>query len=182
MKMIIRLTISYIPWIVYWTLCAIGNRNGGIAALAISMTLLAFSALIGQVSYLDTVSMFYYIIVIITTNICGNDWLIIGDGYFGYGFLTGIAIISFFLKRPFMDYYILNSCSKENLRRYSKPINIIWIGVFAISGLIFYYIRVPIVAVLGSNFFVLIGIISSVIVLKKNMMTERDYKNGRTKV
>ncbi|MFR8597523.1 MAG: hypothetical protein ACLVDH_00905 [Clostridioides difficile] len=174
MRTIIRLTISYVPWIIYWTLCAIGSRNGGIWALGISLLLLIYNILTKHISYLYTVSLGYFIVTIIVTNLLKTDILIIGDGYYGYGYLAIVSIISFLIKKPFMNYYILYSCQENELEQCSKWINIIWISVFIISMLIFYYIKVPMIAVLKSNFFVLLGIILTLIILKNKIQMECD--------
>ena len=111
---------------------------------------------------------------IIVTNLLKTDILIIGDGYYGYGYLAIVSIISFLIKKPFMNYYILYSCQENELEQCSKWINIIWISVFIISMLIFYYIKVPMIAVLKSNFFVLLGIILTLIILKNKIQMECD--------
>lgn len=75
-----------------------------------------------------------------------------------------------------MNYYILYSCQENELEQCSKWINIIWISVFIISMLIFYYIKVPMIAVLKSNFFVLLGIILTLIILKNKIQWSVMYK------
>ena len=79
MRTIIRLTISYVPWIIYWTLCAIGSRNGGIWALGISLLLLIYNILTKHISYLDTVSLGYFIVTIYLNYICLFDYLFISS-------------------------------------------------------------------------------------------------------
>lgn len=156
-KNIIYLTISYIPWIVYWTISANLLPYGGIIALILEILLLGIERNKNNYSFMDLCSAAYFVITIIANYIVNTDIFIIGDGYLGYAWLFIMSITSMYIGKPFMEYYV-----KKDLKNKEISKNIfqtkVWSIVFFIDIWVFVFIHVPVTAVITSNIFVLIGI------------------------
>ncbi|MBU5316399.1 hypothetical protein KQI30_08960 [Clostridium bornimense] len=160
-KNMIYLTISYIPWVVYWIISANLLPYGGVIALVLELILIGMERSNQNYSFMDLFSIAYFIITILANYIVKTDMFIVGDGYLGYGWLFIMSIISILRKRPFMSYYIKKDFEEGDI---SKTIfqTKIWCSVFFIDIWIFAFIHVPIKAVIYSNIFVLIGIVLSI--------------------
>jgi len=166
-KNMIYLTISYIPWIVYWTISANLKPYGGVIALILELILVSIQKRRENYSFMDFLSLLYFIITIIANYIVKTNTFIIGDGYIGYASLFIMSILSIIIKRPFMEYYVKKDFKDQNIIR-SKINEVItfqtkvWTTVFFIDIWVFVFIQVPVIAVIISNVFVLIGIILSI--------------------
>ncbi|SFU76092.1 all-trans-retinol 13,14-reductase [Clostridium sp. DSM 8431] len=166
-KNMIYLTISYIPWIVYWSISAELKPYGGIAALILELILILYGKISNKFSFMDLFSVLYFITTIIANYIFKTDYLIVGDGYFGYAALLSMSLISMLMKRPFMGYYVEKDWKNYNLTK-SKIDKLsifqtkVWTVVFFIDIWVFVFINTAVAAVIISNVFVLIGIILSI--------------------
>lgn len=160
-KNMIYLTISYIPWIVYWTISANLLPYGGVIALILELILLGIEKSKKNYSFMDLFSTAYFIITIIANYIVKTDMFIVGDGYFGYACLFIMSIVSNLKNRPFMKYYIEKDFKDEDISKNMFQTKV-WSTVFFIDIWIFVFIHVPVRAVITSNIFVLIGIVLSI--------------------
>ncbi|MCR4944287.1 MAG: hypothetical protein K5986_07520, partial [Clostridium sp.] len=59
-KNMIYLTISYIPWIVYWSISAELKPYGGIAALILELILILYGKISNKFSFMDLFSVLYF--------------------------------------------------------------------------------------------------------------------------
>lgn len=111
---------------------------------------------------MDIVMFVYSVAAIIFNYLTPFEWFITGDGYIGYGTLTLMAVVSILIHRPFAKYYFEKEhFVSENDDRSAYLFSAIWMSVFFISTIIFWVVHIPAAAVISSNFFVLIGIVSS---------------------
>lgn len=167
-KAMLHLTLSYLPWIMYWSFSAMRLKFGTIVMLLMALTLVIFGNQMKDVSLMDVVAVVYSLFAILITYGCDNDIFIIGDGYIGYGVLFLMSILSR-KKRHFIQYYVKKDVSNDGaLLRLVKPINHIWSLVFGISALIFLLIDKPLAAVALSNVFVFFGVIFSIQTINKD--------------
>lgn len=163
-KAIAYLTVSYVPWIVYWTFSACGNTEGSIYGLCLALLLLGLEIKQKSISIMDAVAVVYFIAAIFVTKVFNSKLFVTGDGYLGYGMLFAMGVSSMLFKKPFMRFYALKDFSKENLcREMENALTMIWTGVFFIDTFVFIFIHIPSAAVITSNVFVAIGIVWSII-------------------
>jgi len=163
-KAIAYLTVSYIPWIVYWTFSACGNTEGGIYGLCLVLLLICLEIKQKSISIMDATAVGYFIVAIFATKVLDSRLFVTGDGYLGYGMLFVMGACSMLIKKPFMRFYALKDFNKENLsKELENALTMIWAGVFFIDTFVFIFIHIPLAAVLTSNVFVAIGIVCSII-------------------
>jgi all-trans-retinol 13,14-reductase len=166
-KNMIYLTISYIPWIVYWTISADLKPYGGVIALILELILVSIQKSRKNYSFMDLFSALYFIVTIIGAYIVKSDTFIIGDGYIGYASLFVMSILSILIEKPFMKYYVKKDFKNQNVIS-SKIAELtafqtkVWAAVFFIDIWVFVFIHAAVIAVITSNVFVLIGIILSI--------------------
>lgn len=178
-KNMLFLTISYVPWVVYWTISAQLLPYGGLVALIMELCIiLCTQRKGGTYSFMDGLSAVYFGVTIIAYYVFHLNYFLVGDGYFGYGFLFMMSVLSICLKHPFMKYYVSKDLTQSIvnnslLEELAKTQTFIWMGVFFIDTWVFVGIHVPAIAIVTSNVFVVIGIILSV-------RNERKLVNGNT--
>lgn len=166
-KNMLFLTISYVPWVVYWTISAQLLPYGGGVSLIIELCIIYFMQRKNSAySFMDGLSAVYFSVTIIAHYVFHLNYFIVGDGYFGYGFLFMMSVLSICIKHPFMKYYVnkdLPNTVVDNslLEGLAKTQTLIWMGVFFIDTWVFVGIQVPVIAIVTSNVFVVIGIILS---------------------
>lgn len=166
-KNMLYLTISYIPWIVYWTISAQLEPYGGVIALILELVLIGLQKAKKDYSFMDVTSVLYFIITIIGNYVLKTDTFIVGDGYIGYAWLFIMSIVSILIKKPFMRYYVKKDFSNElidqdKIDKLSDFQMKVWAVVLFIDIWVFLFIDIPVVAVIASNVFVLIGIVLSI--------------------
>lgn len=159
---VLYMTRSYIPWIVYWTFSAFLMRFAPILSLLIVSVILLAEYREHKFALMDLVMFFYSLTAISFNYLTPLKWFLTGDGYFGYGTLTVMAVLSMLLQKPFASYYL----EKEPVRTKQDPqtamrFSAVWCTVFLISTVIFLLIRNAAAAVISSNVFVCLGIITS---------------------
>lgn len=161
-RAVLYMTRSYIPWVCYWTFSAFQMRIAPVLSLLIVTVILLSEYREKRFALMDAVMFFYSLTAIVFNYLTPLQWFLTGDGYFGYGTLTAMALLSLLLRKPFAAYYI----DKEKIRTEQDPrcaviFSAVWCAVFLISTVIFLTIQKPAAAVIGSNACVLIGILSS---------------------
>lgn len=162
------LFISYIPWIVYWTVSAQKKPWGSLIMFVLAWLLVTRGRLNGSISPMDLVAIGYSIVATFSTYIIGTKLFIVGDGYIGYGTLFVFAFVSLLIKKPFLDFYVKKDLDDyDKLTSISQQVTWIWTLVFLISTLIFLWIQTPHIAIISSNIFVAIGILYSCFILSK---------------
>lgn len=167
-RAILHMTISYIPWIIYWTLSAFSLKLAPIVSLVAAAMILILRFRKRSFALMDLVMFFYSIVAVFFNYFTKKEWFLTGDGYMGYGVLFLMSVISIIMKKPFAMYYVTMenlNVSKKIKQQVAYKISFIWMFVFIISTIIFIVITVPVFAVAASNFFVVIGIVSSVYVI-----------------
>lgn len=165
-RAVLYMTRSYIPWVCYWTISAFHMKIAPIFSLLIVLCILLTEYQEKRFALMDLVMLGYALTAIIFNYLTPFEWFLTGDGYFGYGTLTAMAFISLILHKPFAQYYIDKECKKIESDSHTVVLfSRIWGTVFFISTLIFLLIQTPLVAVISSNIFVLLGILSSLRIL-----------------
>lgn len=162
-KNMIYLTISYIPWIVYWTLSAQLKPYGSIVAVILEILILTKQMKDKEYSYIEVFSLIYFLIASICIYMFNMDIFIRGDGYIGYGTLFLISLFGIIFNKPFMKYYVQKDLNDVSvIKKKSNFQTIIWSAIFFIDTFVFMLIKLPVFAVILSNVFVCIGIILSI--------------------
>ncbi len=165
-RAVLFMTRSYIPWVCYWTFSAFHMRFAPLLSLLIVTSILLAEYREKRFALMDVVMLGYALIAAFFNYLTPLDWFLTGDGYFGYGTLTLMAVLRILRRKPFAQYYISKEhpqTAKDN--RAAFLFSGIWSIVFFISTCIFLLIRTPAAAVISSNVFVALGILSSLRIL-----------------
>jgi all-trans-retinol 13,14-reductase len=159
--------ISFIPWILYWTLSGTGTPLGIFLGLAVAAFLVIVQIPAGVLNPMDLTSVIFFVLAAIGTYQFNSRLFIDNSGPMGYLALLVMAIISLLVGQP----YTMQVSKRDYPKEYWKdPIfllvnNIItgaWAIVFLGSAAIYLLFRFP-WSVIASNILVALGIVFSVI-------------------
>ncbi|RJS74510.1 all-trans-retinol 13,14-reductase, partial [Methanophagales archaeon] len=92
--------VSFIPWIIYWVLCGMGNVIGIFAPLVISLLLVVPQIRKWEFNLMDLTSVLYFSIATAGTFILGLNVFVKSSGFLGYLVLSFMALSSLAIKQP----------------------------------------------------------------------------------
>ena len=159
--------ISFIPWIIYWILCSMGNTLGVLIPLIISLILINPQVQRRDFNLMDITSLLYFSIANVATFIFNVSVFMEQNGFMGYFVLFLMALISIIVKQP----YTLQVSKRDYPEAYWKNksflainnlITAVWAGIFLSNAVIFLFFSFPFTVIL-SNVLVALGIIFSTI-------------------
>ena len=148
--------VSFVPWILYWMLCSVGNRLGVAISFAISLILIIPQIRKRDFNLMDIASFLYFSIATIGTFGFNQNTFIENSGFLGYFTLFLMALLSLIIKQPFSfqvakrDYPEVYWREKSFLM-INNVITVVWIIVFAINAVIFLLLSRPFTAILSST-------------------------------
>jgi all-trans-retinol 13,14-reductase len=93
------ITVSFIPWIVYWILSGKGNVLGIVVPLAISLLLMIPQIRKWDFNLMDLASMLYFSIAAVGTFIFNLKVFVESSGFLGYLVLFFMALFSLVIKQ-----------------------------------------------------------------------------------
>jgi all-trans-retinol 13,14-reductase len=159
--------VSFIPWIVYWIVCGMGNVLGIIVPLAISLLLVIPQIRKWDFNLMDLTSVLYFSIATAGTFIFSLNIFVESSGFLGYSVLFFMALFSLIIKQPWTL-----QCSKkdypeiywkdESFLAINNLITIVWMVIFLLNAIIFLLLSEPFIVVL-SNILIAFGIIFSIV-------------------
>jgi all-trans-retinol 13,14-reductase len=159
--------VSFIPWIIYWILCGMGNKLGIVVPLAISLLLVVPQIRKNDFNPMDLTSVLYFSIATVGTFIF-NLYIFMGSsGFLGYSVLFLMALSSLIVKQPFTlqvskrDYPEIYWKDKSFLA-INNLITMVWAGIFLLNAIIFLLLAKPFTIAL-SNILIAFGIAFSII-------------------
>ena len=159
--------VSFIPWIIYWILCGMGNKLGIVVPLAISLLLVVPQIRKRDFNLMDLTSVLYFSIATVGTFIF-NLYIFMGSsGFLGYSVLFLMALSSLTIKQPFTlqvskrDYPEIYWKDKSFLA-INNLITMVWAGIFLLNAIIFLLIAKPFTIAI-SNILIAFGIAFSII-------------------
>ena len=159
--------VSFIPWIVYWILCGMGNKLGVVIPLVISLILIIPQILKRDFNFMDVVSLLYFSIATTGTFIFNLNIFVEKNGFLGYFTLFLMALFSLISKQP----YTLQVSKRDYPEIYWKEksfltinniITGIWAIIFIINATIFLLLDIPFTVIL-SNTLIALGIAFSIV-------------------
>lgn len=159
--------VSFIPWIVYWILCGMGNVLGIVVPLAISLFLIIPQIRKKDFNLMDLTSVLYFSIASVSTFIFNLNIFVRSSGFLGYSVLFLMALFSLTVKQP----YTIQCSKKDYPEIYWKDksflainnlITIVWACVFLLNAIIFLLLSMPFTMIL-SNILIALGISFSII-------------------
>ncbi|RSN67748.1 FAD-dependent oxidoreductase [Candidatus Korarchaeum cryptofilum] len=167
MRGMLYILISFIPWILYWTLCGIGSYLGIIIPLAISSILLIPQIFKRSFNIMDLVSFLYFSLASLATFAFGLSIFVDESGFLGYLTLFLMAALSIALRRPYtlqvsMRDYPEVYWKDESFIMINNIITASWAFIFALNSLIFLLLSSPLTLIL-SNSLIALGIFLSFI-------------------
>ena len=146
--------VSFVPWILYWTLCSIDYKLGVAIPLAISLILLVPQIRNRDFNPLDVASLLYFSVATAATFIFSLDLFVEKSGFLGYSALFLMALLSIIVKRPFSfqvakrDYPEVYWREKSFLM-INNVITSVWMIIFAINAVMFLILSKPLTAALS---------------------------------
>ena len=146
--------VSFVPWILYWTLCSIDYKLGVAIPLAISLILLVPQIRNRDFNPLDVASLLYFSVATAATFIFSLDLFVEKSGFLGYSALFLMALLSIIIKRPFSfqvakrDYPEVYWREKSFLM-INNVITSVWMIIFAINAVMFLILSKPLTAALS---------------------------------
>ena len=93
--------VSFVPWILYWMLCSVGNRLGVAISFPISLILIIPQIRKRDFNLMDIASFLYFSIATISTFGFNQNTFIENSGFLGYFTLFLMALLSLVIKQPF---------------------------------------------------------------------------------
>ncbi|HIH69784.1 phytoene desaturase family protein [Methermicoccus shengliensis] len=158
--------VSFVPWIVYWVLCGMGNRLGVVIPLAISLLLVIPQIHKRDFNLMDLTSLLYFSTATAVTFIFNLNVFVEKSGFLGYFTLFLMALFSLIIKQP----YTLQVSKRDYPEIYWKEksflaINNIITGVWAvifIANATIFYLDMPSTIIL-SNTLIALGIAFSIV-------------------
>lgn len=159
--------ISFIPWIVYWVLCGMGNKSGIVIPFSLSLLLIIPQIRKRDFNLMDLTSIFYFSIAVAGTFIFNLNMFVESSGFLGYSALSVMALFSLIIKQP----YTLQFSKRDYPEIYwedrsflaiNKMITIVWAGVFSLNAVIFFFLSMPFTIIL-SNILIAFGIVFSIV-------------------
>ncbi len=160
------ITVSFIPWIVYWILSGKGNV-GIVIPLAISLLLIIPQIRKWDFNLMDITSMLYFSIAAVGTFVFNLKVFMESSGFLGYLVLFFMALFSLVIKQPFTfqvskrDYPEI-LWNDKSFFRINNIITIVWLAVFLSNAVIFLLLAKPFTIILP-NILIALGIAFSVI-------------------
>lgn len=174
--------ISFMPWIVYWVLCGMGNKLGIVIPFLLSLLLIIPQIRKRDFNLMDLASIFYFSIAVAGTFIFNLNTFVESSGFLGYSALSIMALFSLIIKQP----YTLQFSKRDYPEIYWKNrtflainniITAVWAGVFSLNAVIFFFLNMPFTVIL-SNILIAFGILFSIVFPLKApaYFTSREFK------
>ncbi len=158
--------ISFVPWIVYWVLCGMGDVLGIIIPLVIALLLIISQIRKKDFNPMDVTSLLYFSMAMIATFIFNLNVFVERSGFLGYFALSLMALFSLITKHPFTlqvskrDYPEIYWKDKSFLA-INNIITAVWAIIFIANATIF-LLKMPFTVAL-SNTLIALGIAFSII-------------------
>ncbi|CEG11440.1 putative all-trans-retinol 13,14-reductase [groundwater metagenome] len=159
--------VSFIPWIIYWILCGMGDKSGIIIPLAVSLLLVIPQIRKQDFNLMDLTSVFYFVIAAAGTFILNLNIFVENSGSIGYFALFLMALFSLIIRQP----YTLQISKKDYPEIYWKDksfllintmITGIWAGIYIANVFVFFFLQIPLSIIL-SNVLIAFGIVFSIV-------------------
>ncbi|MEN2974866.1 MAG: NAD(P)/FAD-dependent oxidoreductase [Candidatus Caldarchaeales archaeon] len=159
--------ISFIPWIIYWTLSSMGYALGIIFSFLISLIIIIPQVFKRDFNLMDIASISYFSIALLSTSIFNLNIFITHSGFLGYLTLSLMAITSILVKKP----YTLQVSKRDYPEIYWKDklfltINSVITGFWAtifLSNAIISLALESILSIVISNILIASGVVFSII-------------------
>jgi len=163
----VYILVSFIPWIIYWVLCGMGNVISIFTPLVISLFLVIPQIRKRDLNLMDVTSLFYFSIATIGTLIFNLHIFVEKSGFLGYSVLFLMALFSLIIKQP----YTLQVSKRDYPEIYWKEklfltinniITGVWAIIFIANATIFLLLDMPFTVTL-SNTLIALGIAFSIV-------------------
>ena len=158
---------SFIPWIVYWVLCDMGNILGIIIPLVIALLLIIPQIRKRDFNLMDITSLLYFCITITATFIFNLNIFVEKSGFLGYSVLFLMVLFSLIIKQP----YTLQVSKRDYPEIYWKErsflainniITGVWAVIFIANAITFLLLNATSTVIL-SNTLIALGITFSIV-------------------
>jgi all-trans-retinol 13,14-reductase len=174
--------VSFVPWIIYWVLCGMGNKLGIIIPLVISLLLIIPRIRKKDFNIMDITSSLYFCVATVVTFALKLDVFVEKSGLLGYSVLFLMALFSLIIKQP----YTLQVARRDYPKIYWKDktflainnlITIAWVVIFLLNAVIFWLLGHPLTVVL-STILTAFGIAFSIVFPMKTpgYLISREFK------
>lgn len=163
----VYITVSFIPWIIYWSLCGLGLKIGVLLSLIISLIITALQKTWKDYNPMDLASLLYFGAASICTFILNLELFIQYCGFAGYLALLLMAAISIAIKQPFTFKVAKRDWPESYWREKSfllinNIISAVWAFIFLANSILF-LLATMLYSVIFSHILIAFGIAFSII-------------------
>jgi len=163
----VYITVSFIPWIVYWVLCGLGFRLGVFFSFVISLILIMPQIKWKVYDLMDFASLLYFGLAVVGTFIFSLEFFVENCGFAGYFVLFLMAAFSIATKKPFTFKVARKDWPEAYWRERSfllinNIISAVWAFIFMVNAVLFLLLTTPYNLVF-SNILIAFGITFSII-------------------
>jgi len=180
--------VSFIPWIIYWVLCGMGNRTGVIIPFVVSLSLIIPQIRKKDFNLMDITSIIYFSVATPGTFLLNTNIFVENSGSLGYSVLFFMALFSLIIQKP----YTLQVAKRDYPEIYwedksflaiNNIITVVWVGIFLTNAIVFLLLGKPL-TILLSNILIVSGIVFSIAFPQKApaYFVSREFKKYDWKV
>ena len=167
---VLIVSLSFIPWIIYWVLSGMGNTLAVTIPLAVSAVFVLYRAIRKRYSLMDIFSLIYFGTAAVVTFFAESLLFIERSGSLGYIVLFVMAVFSLIIKKPYTmegvkGDYPESFWNDPMFISVNTIITIIWAIIFVINSVLYFTLSDP-VPIITTNILIGLGIASSIIIPK----------------
>lgn len=163
-------SLSFIPWIIYWVFSGMGSTMGIIISLAITFAFIFFRAIRKRYSIMDIFSFVYFIAAAVVTFFTDSILFMDRSGSLGYIVLFMMAIFSLIIGRPYTiegakGNYPESFWKNPMFITINSVITVIWAIIFLANSVLYVTLNHPL-PIIATNILIGLGIMLSIIIPK----------------
>lgn len=167
---VLIVSLSFIPWIIYWVLSGIGSTMSIIVPLVVIFAFMSFRAIKKRYNIMDIFSFIYFIAAAIVTYFTDSIFFIENSGSLGYIVLFVMAIFSLIIRRPYTMEGVKSDYPESFWRNpmfitINAVITVIWAIIFIVNSVLYVILSQPL-PIITTNILIGLGVVLSIIIPK----------------
>ena len=167
---VLIVSLSFIPWIIYWVLSGMGSTLAIIIPLAVTFTFVSFRAIRKRYNIMDLFSFIYFIAAAIVTFFTDSMFFMERSGSLGYIVLFVMAVFSLVIGRPYTIEGVKNDYPQSFWKNpmfttINTVITVIWAIIFIVNSVLFVILNKPL-PIITTNILIGLGVVLSIIIPK----------------
>jgi len=167
---VLIVSLSFIPWIIYWVLSGMSSTLAIIIPLAVTFAFVSFRAIRKRYNIMDIFSFIYFIAAAIVTFFTDSMFFMERSGSLGYIVLFVMAVFSLVIGRPYTIEGVKNDYPQSFWKNpmfttINTVITVIWAIIFIVNSVLFVILNQPL-PIITTNILIGLGVILSIVIPK----------------